>query len=190
MAIKNAGRPRSFDEEIALRRATDLFWEKGFAATSLDDLLMAMGIARSSFYLTFGSKQKVLWAALSLYTDELVGRMRAAVAAEPTPRSALEAVLEIAGCSIRPSQGCLFINVAMEMAPSDAEVRRIGQQYLDEVDLLLTSLLCQYGFTAGRASDTSGALMAVTTGAITLRKAGASEARARAMLRVAVQLLD
>jgi len=190
MAAKSVGRPRSFDEDVALRHATELFWEKGYAATSLDDLLAAMGIARSSFYSTFGSKQKVLWAALALYTDELVGRMRDAAAAEPTPRRALAAVLAIAGCSVRPSQGCLFVNIATELAPTDAEVRRIAQDYLGEVDRLFTSLLRGCGFAARRASSGSAALMALTTGAVTLRKAGAPEARVRAMLDVAARMLD
>ncbi len=190
MTTKSVGRPRSFDEGVALSHATDLFWEKGYAATSLDDLLMAMGVARSSFYATFGSKQKVLWAALSLYTRELVGRMRNAAEAESTPRRALEAVLAIAGCSVRPAQGCLFVNIATELAPTDAEVRRMAQDYLGEVDGLLTSLLRRHGFTPRRASSTSAALMALTTGAVTLRKAGASKARVRDMLATASQLLD
>jgi TetR/AcrR family transcriptional repressor of nem operon len=149
-----------------------------------------MGVARSSFYSTFGSKQKVLWAALTLYTDELIARMRDAAAAEATPRRALAAVLEIAGCSVRPAQGCLFINIATELAPTDAEVRRIGEDYLGAVDRLLISLLRQCGFATRRASDTSGALMALTTGAVALRKAGAHEARMRAVLKIADRLLD
>lgn len=190
MQTKSAGRPRSFDEEIALRRATDLFWEKGYAAASLDDLLSAMGIARSSFYATFGSKQRVLWAALTLYTEELFLRMKDAAATESTPKKALMAVLAIAGCSVRPVNGCLFVNVATELASSDMEVHRIGQGYLSNVDQLFTSLLRQCGFSAKRASNTSGALIALTTGAVTLRKAGASEARVQAVLAVATQLLD
>ena len=189
MVTRRVGRPKDFDEGVALRHATDLFWEKGYANTSLDDLLAAMGIARSSFYSTFGSKQKVLWAALSLYTGDLVGRMRDAADAESSPRSALTAVLDIAGCSVRPSQGCLFVNIATELAPTDAEVRRIAQVYMGDVDRLLKSLLRRCGFTARRASTTSAALMALTTGAVTLRKAGASEARVRAILGLAKQLL-
>ena len=75
-------------------------------------------------------------------------------------------------------------------APGDVEVRRIGQHYLDEVDRLFTTLLVACGLDARRASDTSGALMALATGAVTLRKAGAPEERVRAMLDVARRWLD
>jgi TetR/AcrR family transcriptional repressor of nem operon len=190
MTMKSAGRPKSFDEDIALRRAVDLFWTKGYAATSLDDLLGAMDVARSSFYATFGSKKKVLLAALVLYTDELVARMRDAAADEPTPRGALKAVLAIAGCSVRPTHGCLFVNIAVELAPTDLEVRRIGQDYLGRVDRLIRSLLLDCGFDAAGVADTSGTLMALTTGAVTLRKTGVSEARVRRMLQSATRLLD
>lgn len=190
MAIKGVGRPKNFEEDVALWRAADLFWKKGYAAASLDDLLAAMGIARSSFYATFGSKKQVLWAALSLYTADLLKRMQEAAAAAPTARRALTAVLAIAGCSVQPAQGCLFTNIATELAPTDAEVQRIGQDYLAKVDRLLTSLLGRCGFSSKQASDTSGALIALTTGAVILRKAGASEARVQATLALAEQLVD
>jgi len=86
--------------------------------------------------------------------------------------------------------GCLFVNTATKLAPTDAEVRRISQNYLSEVDHLFTALLRQCGLMARRASHTGDALMALTPGAIAFRKAGASEARVRAMLAVANQLVD
>ncbi|RZI76856.1 MAG: TetR/AcrR family transcriptional regulator [Pseudomonas sp.] len=190
MATRTVGRPRSFDEADALGRAVDLFWKQGYAATSLDDLLTAMGIARSSFYVTFGSKQKVLWAVLALYTNQLIDRMHSAAASQPTPRRALTAVLEVAGCSIKPSQGCLFINIATELVPTDLEVRRIAREHLHKVDRLLTSLLRQHGMSSERASAVSGALMALTSGMVSLRKAGTPEVRVRAMLKMADEMLD
>src|SRR6267154_2749166 len=51
---KTRGRPRSFDSDVALGSAAELFWAKGFAQTSLDDLSAAMGMGRPSIYNAFG----------------------------------------------------------------------------------------------------------------------------------------
>ena len=59
-------RPREFDREMALQRATDVFWAKGYASTSTEDLVAAMGIGRQSLYNAFGDKR-------SLYVDALDG---------------------------------------------------------------------------------------------------------------------
>lgn len=50
-------RTREFDEEKVLEAAMQLFWEKGYEATSLSDLTARMGIQRPSIYSTFGDKK-------------------------------------------------------------------------------------------------------------------------------------
>ena len=60
-------RPREFDEEQALDRATDVFWAQGYKRTSLEDLLTAMGIQKGSFYNTFGSKRALYLRCLERY---------------------------------------------------------------------------------------------------------------------------
>jgi AcrR family transcriptional regulator len=59
--------PREFDREEALERATAAFWAKGYASTSTDDLLTAMGIGRQSLYNTFGDKRALYLEALERY---------------------------------------------------------------------------------------------------------------------------
>ena len=54
-----AGRPKIFDQEKALEKASKLFWEKGYEATSLEDLITVMGIQKGSFYNTFGNKKQL-----------------------------------------------------------------------------------------------------------------------------------
>ena len=60
-------RPREFDREVALERASGVFWAKGFASTSTEDLLAAMGIGRQSLYNAFGDKRALYLEALESY---------------------------------------------------------------------------------------------------------------------------
>lgn len=61
------GRPRAFDRDAALAQAMRLFWQKGFAATSMADLTQAMGIASPSLYAAFGSKEALYAEATDYY---------------------------------------------------------------------------------------------------------------------------
>ena len=77
MATKNdtqlrrgRGRPSTFDRTEALNRAMNLFWEQGYEGTSFDQLIQAMGISPSSFYNTFGSKERLYQDAAEAYASQ------------------------------------------------------------------------------------------------------------------------
>lgn len=66
--MARTGRPRTFDREQALDAAMHLFWERGFEATSLDQLKRAMGgLSSASFYAAFGAKEALYREALRRY---------------------------------------------------------------------------------------------------------------------------
>lgn len=65
-----AGRPKTFDQEIAIEKATELFWIKGYKATSLEDLITVMKIKKGSFYNTFGSKRKLFVEIVKRYDNK------------------------------------------------------------------------------------------------------------------------
>jgi len=69
-------RPREFDREEALERATGVFWAKGFAATSTDDLLTAMGIGRQSLYNAFQDRALYLEALERYQRTTTAGHLR------------------------------------------------------------------------------------------------------------------
>src|SRR6187551_3785824 len=62
-----AGRPKDFDEEVVLDKAMELFWKQGYEATSLEQLLTAMGMGKGSMYHNFGNKRAVFKLALNKF---------------------------------------------------------------------------------------------------------------------------
>jgi AcrR family transcriptional regulator len=106
-----------------------LFWAKGFAATSMNDLIAAMGIASPSIYAAFGSKASLYEAALehyvSLHEDLVLGAMQ-----RPTARETIEALLRNAVTVFSHTDfpsGCMVEQTAADSADMSAElVARVG----------------------------------------------------------------
>ena len=84
-------RPRQFDLDDALGRATELFRHKGFVACSVDDLVQATGLSRSSLYSTFGNKEQLFLGVLDRYRAEMMARL--VPDADAVPAVALEGFL-------------------------------------------------------------------------------------------------
>jgi TetR/AcrR family transcriptional repressor of nem operon len=124
-------RPREFDAETALDRAMDVFWTKGYEATSLDDLCEATGLSRSSLYATFGSKRTLLLQTVDRYVEQRTPNI-AAMLARPLPiRDAIAALLDqfidqiVSGPGRR---GCFLGNCAAELPRHDrAALARVRQ---------------------------------------------------------------
>ena len=120
------GRPRTFDPDTALRRALDLFWERGYEGTSLNDLAEAMGIASASIYACFGSKEDLFRKVMALYGTTSGAPPRRALREEPTARGAIHAMLRATADEItRPDapRGCMLILAAPVGAVENHVVR-------------------------------------------------------------------
>ena len=120
------GRPRVFDRDVALRKAVELFWERGYEGTSLKDLTDAMGIASASIYACFGSKEALFREAMALYTSMEGQVPRRAMRDQPTARSAIRAMLQATADVITlPGlpQGCMLILAAPTGAVENHAIR-------------------------------------------------------------------
>ncbi len=183
------GRPRQFDPAEALRNALLVFWEKGYLATSLDDLTAAMQLSRSSFYACFGSKHAVMMAAVQLYADELFARLEA-IAASPMPvLEAVHAVLAAIAGVDEGRRGCYFVNCVTELAPHDEGLAAFGQRHVARVGALVAGLLERAGMQPELAQTRAAAVLALVIGTITLRKAGLPVTVLQTILRQAQLLL-
>src|SRR5712671_6823177 len=111
---RSRGRPRSYDSAVALDSAAQLFWTKGFADTSLDDLSAAMGMGRPSIYNAFGDKEALFLRALQRYRDTVGLTPLRALEAEDSIRQGLGAFFGqfVAYTTAdRSHLGCLLGNV-------------------------------------------------------------------------------
>lgn len=118
-------RPQEFNVSEALHQAMNVFWRKGYEATSMADLLDAMGLSKSSLYAAFGGKRELFVAAFDAYRVEREQEMQQ-ILARDSGREAIEhffrKIVSDAGSDVL-SRGCMSINQAVEMAPHDAEIR-------------------------------------------------------------------
>lgn len=125
-------RSLEFDRKKALNSAMKLFWVRGYTATSLPDLLATMGIARSSFYASFGTKRELFAECLELFGDRTLAIVnKDAARLQPTalPRAFFEAtVLQVS--QRRANQGCLLVNTVLELADVDPELNQLAVQKL------------------------------------------------------------
>ncbi|PEV97738.1 TetR family transcriptional regulator [Bacillus cereus] len=129
-------RTREFDEDQVLDAAMQLFWEKGYEATSLSDLTSRMGIQRPSIYSTFGDKKELFEAALRRYTMSRASDIRNRLQSQSSVKEAFSIFFadvvneEYAGDL---SKGCFCINTMVELAPHDERfeiLTREHQMYL------------------------------------------------------------
>jgi AcrR family transcriptional regulator len=107
------GRPREFDPDQALDRATRLFWERGYEATSIQDLVDTLGISRASLYGTFGDKPHLFEKVLARYSERVTVAQRQALDAPSSGRAAIAAYFSAlieAATRPRSPHGCLILN--------------------------------------------------------------------------------
>ncbi len=109
---RGRGRPRGFDRETALAKATRLFWIKGYEATSIADLTEAMGVGSPSLYAAFGSKEALYVEALGYYRETYEVLVWGGFLAAETARAAVQCLLVdsakvLSGSALDIPNGCM-----------------------------------------------------------------------------------
>lgn len=149
------GRPRGFDVEIAVQRAMDVFWSRGYHGTALPDLLKATKLSRGSLYAAFGDKYSLFLRALDRYIADALTRMDAEFDPREDPVDGLRTYL--AGYVERTSgangrRGCLLVATAMELAGQDAEVGRRVAGFFKAMEARVADALSR-AQAAGKLAD-------------------------------------
>ena len=156
------GRPRAFDMDQALDQALHVFWEKGYAGTSITELTEAMGINPPSLYAAFGNKEKLFKKALDRYEDLRDQILEEAFAA-PTAREAVTRLLE--GTAERLSdkcnpRGCLMVQGALSGGEECEAVKRDLASRRARVEALIRKRLRRAKREGDLPSDADAAALA------------------------------
>lgn len=192
------GRPLTFEPEQALDDAMRQFWYFGYEATSLQDLLDAMSISKSSFYQAFHSKHALFERCVRRYRDWMLQTMRDLLADAQSGRSFIEQILTDVTRQTRGTgerRGCLVMNAATEFAQRDKVIAELVTGSLDAFADVFHAAILQ-GQAEGRiARDKDPVALArylVTSlgGLNIMARAGQSAASLRSTIGVILSALD
>ena len=148
-------RPKAFDPDAALQRAMHVFCERGYEATSVQDLVEGMGINRFSLYSTFGDKHQLFVAVLERYCAtigaNLVGELEHSAAGLPAIRQFFTRLVDFFA-SAQGWRGCLMTNTAVELASHDPQAAAKVQAYVVRLEEAFYRVLLQAQRTQQRAT--------------------------------------
>lgn len=136
---------KQFDEDQALERALEVFWQQGFAATSMQDLAQATGVLRGSLYNAYGDKQAMFLEVFRRYQERFFVAVRELLARQPAD-AALAAFFDFIIDSMTsgdPSRGCLTTKTATDETAMAEPIREALRAFLDGLETLLHERLRQ-----------------------------------------------
>ena len=191
------GRPREFDIDVATQDAMEVFWQNGFHATSLPDLIEGMGLTRGSIYKAYEDKRSIYLAALDTFIEMRLSRLEK-ILSRNDKRAAVREMLrqaakDTAGSSGR--KGGFSTAATIEMAAVDPEVESRLSDLYGTVESLLTATIDagkQEGSITSSMPSASLARFLVCTleGMAVLGKLGPSERNNQKFVNSAMTLLD
>ncbi len=172
-------RPREFDEDEVLRAVRDQFWNAGYAATSLQDLMRVTGLGKGSLYAAFGDKHQLFLRVLRAYIEdgkELARRL----AAYPRALDGLRAFMMVTAAdpddaSVR--RGCFLANSTCELASADPDALATARGSYDSTTATLAECVVraqQQGDLPSEADPlaTARALLAAQQGIVFMGRTG------------------
>ncbi|MES2073957.1 MAG: TetR/AcrR family transcriptional regulator [Pseudomonadota bacterium] len=134
---------RQFDEDAALERVLEVFWQKGYGPTSMQDLAEATGVQRGSLYNAYRDKESLFLHVYERYKTRYLGEIRAALE-QPALEQALRAFFELSILSMTagsPSRGCMSTKTATDIHSSSEKIQAALRAMADSVEQLLSERL-------------------------------------------------
>ncbi|QSB29229.1 TetR/AcrR family transcriptional regulator [Flavobacterium sp. CLA17] len=155
------GRPTIFKEQELLQKAQHVFWEKGYTATSLEDLLKAMEIGSGSFYNTFKGGKKELFSRAIQQRREAFAEFKAEVDTSASPLEVIKDFYRSLANADRQThlQGCLIVNTVTEMTFVDQALEEEAVRVLKEVEQMYVDVIAKAQQDGTIKNQTSAAIL-------------------------------
>ena len=186
-------RPKEFDRDKAVESALATFRKNGFGATTTDDLRLAMGIGRQSFYDTFKGKREIYLEALRKYNSDRVLGFFEIFRKSGSPLKALEGMLTSISIESPKDRtlACLGVSSICEFGASDAEVSSINDAAASSIKSVLGKLILEAKNKKEIRSsldpkETALYLLSVFSGMRVSARAGASPEELNAIAAIAI----
>ena len=132
-------RVKLFDEKKALEDAMDLFWTKGYSATSIQDIVDHLGINRASLYATFGGKETLFKSALDLYRDKNTKAIKEFLNSQDNVKTGLLKLFTLSideSVADKDRKGCFVVNSTTELIPGNPKIRKLlesNKRYFEDL---------------------------------------------------------
>jgi len=187
-------RPREFDADVAVEKAMQAFWARGYRATSIDDLCAATGLSRSSIYAAYGGKRALLHRSLERYEAQTLARIDAALSGAAPIHMAISGFIDglidriVAG----PGRaGCFIGNCATELAGQDRATAARVRQSLTRIEAAFEDALVRARARGEIAADADVASLArfLVSGIQGLRLVGKANPDRAALKDIAAVML-
>ena len=187
------GRPRQFDEDMVLDLATEVFWEQGYANTSVADLVDATGVHKPSLYRTFGSKDELFARVLRRYVTTRMGALAERVESTTSGPDGLRQFL----AAIRDdlvdgvaSRGCLLVASSSELRGSTPGFENFGTIYREAIRDVLRPLVARSGGSAAEVDHRTRVLATWMLGLDVTTRGGADADELDHAIDAMVEIVD
>lgn len=191
-------RTKAFDEKETLLKAMELFWKKGFHATSMQDLVDHLGINRASLYDTYGGKQQLFDNAFSLYRKQSESSMQAFLGQQKSVKIGLYNLFERSvDEAVRDPEhkGCFVVNTTAELSPGDEYMRSLLEENRNRIEGIFRSYL-EKGVASGEiesgknVDDIAGLIFTLYNGINILSKIQPDKNKLMSTVKTGLAVLD
>jgi TetR/AcrR family transcriptional repressor of nem operon len=135
---------KQFDVDEVLDKAMQAFWNRGYEATSMQDLVDRTGINRASLYSTYRDKHALFLAALRMYDNTLRRKRLAGLESDYGPREAIRQLFLAFTSKVSErgaNRGCFLTNTALELAAHDPEAGKIVAHAQKEIEAFFARMI-------------------------------------------------